>query len=205
MHHLVVAVLSSLLVQSAMAASYTVDKDHSSINFTVKHLGISNVKGHFKDYDGKINFDAKNPKADSATLTIKTASISTESDKRDEHLQSPDFFDTAKFPEMSFKTTKITKSGSKYNVEGLLTLHGVEKPVTLNAEFGGMTKDPWGNNRVAFTASGKIDRTQFGLTWNKPLEKAGALMVGNDVTLNLEIEAIQDKDGAAEPKKDSKG
>jgi polyisoprenoid-binding protein YceI len=205
MRHLVLVVIGLFLAQSALAASYSIDKDHSSVNFSVKHMGISNVKGHFKDYEGKIVFDDKAPKSDTANLTIKTASVSTESDKRDEHLKSPDFFDVAKFPEMSFKSTKITKSGKKYKVEGTLTLHGVTKPLTLDAEFGGATKDPWGNNRVAFTASGKIDRTQFGLVWNKPLEKAGAMMISNDVILNLEIEAVQDKDATTEPKKDTKG
>jgi polyisoprenoid-binding protein YceI len=193
MSHLVLVLTALLFASFGFADNYTIDKDHSSINFTVKHMGISNVKGTFKDYDGKIAFDEKTPAKDSATITIKTESINTGTDKRDEHLKSPDFFDTKTFPEMTFKTTKVSKSGSKYKVEGLLKMHGVEKPVTLTAEFGGVAKDPWGNNRVAFTATGKIDRTDFGLKWNKPLEKAGALMVGNDVNMNFEIEAIQDK------------
>lgn len=197
MRHLVLAFVFCSVSSLAFANNYTIDKDHSSIDFTVKHLGISNVKGSFKDFEGKIVMDEKKPSTDSATVTIKTTSIDTGTAKRDEHLKSPDFFDTSKFPEMSFKTTKVTKTGRTFKIDGLLTLHGVEKPVSLKAEFGGETKDPWGNQRIAFTATGTIDRTQFGLTWNKPMEKVGAVMVGNDIKMEFNIEATQDKDKSA--------
>jgi polyisoprenoid-binding protein YceI len=193
MRHLVLTLALCLVSSLAFANTYTIDKDHSSIGFTVKHMGISNVKGSFKDFEGKIVMDEKKPSEDSATVTIKTTSIDTGTAKRDEHLKSPDFFDTAKFPDMSFKTTKVTKTGKNFKVDGLLTLHGVEKPVSLKAEFGGETKDPWSNQRVAFTATGTLDRTQFGLTWNKPMEKVGAVMVGNDIKMEFNIEATQDK------------
>ncbi len=182
----------------AVASSYSIDKSHSSIDFTVKHMGISNVKGSFKDFEGKVIFDEKKPATDSAEVTIKTASIDTGTEKRDEHLKSPDFFDTGKFPEMKFKTTKITKTGKNYTIEGLLTMHGVEKPVSLKGEFGGETKDPQGNPRVAFSATGTLDRTKFGLTWNKPMEKVGAVMISNDVKLDLNIEGVLEKEKTAE-------
>ncbi len=194
MRHLTAVVFGLLLFQGlAFAETYKIDKDHSNISFTVKHMGISNVRGQFKDFEGTLNFDEKNAKADGVDVKIKSASIDTSVEKRDEHLKSPDFLDAQKYPDMTFKTKKVVKAGSKYKIEGLLTLHGVEKPVTLTAEFGGTTKDPYGNQRVAFTATGKIDRTQFGLVWNKPMEKAGALMVGNDINITLDVEAIQEK------------
>jgi len=195
MRYTVLALATCFLASTALATTYSIDKDHSSVDFTVKHMGISNVKGSFKDFEGKIVMDEKKTSEDSAEVTIKTSSIDTGTAKRDEHLKSPDFFDTAKFPEMKFKTTKVTKVGKGFKVEGLLTLHGVEKPVTLKADFGGETKDPWGNQRVAFNATGKIDRTQFGLTWNKPMEKVGAMMISNDVNMDLNIEAVADKAG----------
>jgi polyisoprenoid-binding protein YceI len=198
-----IMILAALLLAqgTAMAATYTIDKDHSTIEFMVKHMGISNVKGTFKDYDGKIEMDEKSPNKDTASIKIKTSSIETGTAKRDEHLKSPDFFDVAKFPEMSFETTKVSKKGENWTVDGKLTLHGVTKPITLKATFGGKTTDPYGNERVAFSATGKIDRKDFGLTWNKPMntsaEKVGGMMVGDDVTLSFEIEAIQNKDKAA--------
>jgi polyisoprenoid-binding protein YceI len=197
MRHLVLAFAFCLVSSLAFANTYTIDKAHSSIDFTVKHMGISNVKGSFKDFEGKIVMDEKKPSDDSANVTIKTTSIDTGTEKRDEHLKSPDFFDTAKFPEMSFKTTKVTKTGKNFKVDGLLTLHGVEKPVSLKAEFGGEAKGPDGNERIAFSATGTLDRTQFGLTWNKPMEKVGAVMVGNDIKMEFNIEATLDKDKSA--------
>jgi polyisoprenoid-binding protein YceI len=205
MRQFIMILAALFLVQgSAMAATYSIDKDHSSIEFSVKHMGISNVKGSFKDYEGKIVMDDKAPTKDTANIKIKTSSIETGTAKRDEHLKSPDFFDVAKFPEMTFETTKVTKKGTNWTVDGKLKLHGVEKPVSLKATFGGKTTDPYGNERVAFSATGKIDRKEFGLTWNKPMnsgvEKVGGMMVGDDIALNFEIEAILDKDKAADKK-----
>ena len=159
----------SLLSIGALADTYTIDKDHSSATFTIRHL-ISKVVGNFTDFSGTINFDEKNHAKDSVDADLKVASIDTHVEKRNTHLKSPDFFDAAKYPDMTFKSKKITGSGKKFKVDGTLSLHGVEKPVTLDVEYGGTTNDPWGNTRVGFSAKTKINRKDFGLTWNKELK-----------------------------------
>ena len=187
MKFVIIAIM--LLGVAAQAETYTIDKDHSNVSFTIRHL-VSKVTGNFDDFSGTINFDDKSPTKGGADVDIKTASIDTRVDKRNEHLKSPDFFDVAKYPDMTFKTTKVTGSAKKLKVTGDLTLHGVTKPVTLDAEFGGTTKDPWGNTRVGFSGKTKINRKDFGLTWNKAIE-TGGLMVGDDVDITLDIEAIK--------------
>jgi polyisoprenoid-binding protein YceI len=151
------------------------------------------VKGTFDDVSGTINFDEKNVGKSSVDVKIMTTSVDTRTAKRDEHLRSADFFDVTKYPEMTFVSKKIIGSGKKFKVEGDLSMHGVTKPVTLAVEYLGASKDPWGNMRAGFSATTKINRKDYGLTWNKALETGGVL-IGDDVEVNIDIEAVKKTD-----------
>lgn len=189
---LFLAAFSFLAVTSVRAEVYEFDKAHSQVGFAVRHI-LSPVHGEFKDYDGTITFDPKNPEASKINVTIQVASISTNNDKRDAHLKSADFFDAAKYPTITFKSIKITSAGNnKYTVEGALTMHGMIKPAVLNVDYGG-SDVMMGAPIAGFSATAKIDRRDFGLTWNKTLE-SGNVMVGNDVTITLDI-ALMSKAG----------
>ena len=175
---------------AAHAAAYKVDADHSSVTFKIRHL-FSNVQGTFKQFEGSLDYEPGKPETWKASGTIQAASVDTAVAQRDKHLQSPDFFDVEKFPTLSFKTVKVTDATDTHaKVEGLLTMHGAEKPIVLEVEIHGVGKDPWGNVRAAFTAVTKVDRRDFGLTWNQALE-TGKFLVGDEVSITLEIEAIQ--------------
>lgn len=180
-----------LLFFSSMifAASYKVDSSHSDIGFSIKHLGISNVRGQFKDVSGTINWDGeKNLKDASIKGTVKVDSVDTQEPKRDEHLKSPDFFDAATYPEMTFKSTKIYKKRRSLYADGELTIHGVTREVTIPLTIEGPITDPWGNTKIGASTQFVIDRKDYGLTWNKTLDKGG-LVVGDDVTITLSVEA----------------
>ncbi len=188
------AVLSATVATSAFAApvKYTVDAAHSKIGFAVKHLMISDVTGEFKDFDGSFMFDDAKGEVSDANFSAKTASINTGNSKRDEHLQSADFFDAAKYPTLTLTNSKIKKAGkNKYKWMADLTMHGVTKPVTLDLEHKGTVKDAWGNTVAAFSATGKIKRSEWGLNWNKALE-AGGVTVSDEVRLMLDVEAKQE-------------
>ncbi len=185
----------------ARASQWDVDPSHSQVGFVVKHLMISDVHGDFKKFTGTVDMDDKDATKSKIELSIDTDSISTGDEKRDGHLKSPDFFDTAKFPKMTFKSTKIAKAGKdKYKVTGELTIKDVTKPVELVVEGPAkQIKDPWGGTRTAVTATGKINRKDFGITWNKDLD-GGGVVVGNDVKLELAFE-LSKKAPAAEASK----
>ncbi|MBA3974719.1 MAG: protein yceI precursor [Candidatus Solibacter sp.] len=188
MKHLI---LAAAAVLPAFAQSYTIDSAHSSAQFSVRHLMVSNVKGEFNKMAGAITWNEADPAAVSIDATIDVNTISTREPKRDEHLRSADFFDAAKYPSITFKSAKAWKSGSKWMVAGNLTLHGVTKPVTLTLD--GPTaemKDPWGMLRRGATATTTINRKDFGLGWNKALE-TGGVMVGEDVQITLDIAATR--------------
>ena len=156
-------------------------------------MGISTVTGQFNDFEGSINYDEKNLENSSAEATIKASSIDTENKKRDDHLRSPDFFNAQKNPSLSFKSTKVTpKKDGNFTLEGELTMNGVTLPVALDATMNGKVKDPWGNERIGVSAEAKLDRKDFGLTWSKLLDNGG-LVVGNEVTVLLEIEGVKEK------------
>lgn len=185
--------ISTILSSSAFAADYTIDTDHSTIGFKIRHLGISNVKGQLLKFNGTFSYDPSKVVASSTEAKIEATSIDTDNKKRDDHLRSPEFLDDKKFPLIEFKSKEIqevTKDG--FNVLGDLTIHGITKPVTLAVVNGGVVQDPWGNERAAFTATTKINRKDFGLTWNKVLE-SGGLVVGEDVQVELEVEGIKKK------------
>jgi len=192
--NLIMIVLATGLLAAgvASASDYTVDPSHSNVNFTTRHL-ISKVEGRFKDFDGTFTFDEKHPESLVAELTVKTASVSTDNEKRDGHLKSGDFFDVEKFPTMTFKSTKATPAGKGHmKLAGDLTIHGVTKPVVFAVEYLGEAKDPWGGTRAAFTASTKINRKDFGISWNKTLDNGGVL-VKDEVAVDLNIEGTANK------------
>jgi polyisoprenoid-binding protein YceI len=189
---LFLAAFSFLAVSSVRAEVYGFDKAHSQIGFAVRHI-LSPTHGEFKDYDGTVHFDPKSPEDSKIDVTIQTASISTDNDMRDHHLKSPDFFDADKYPTITFKSTKVTTvSDNQYKVEGDLTIHGVTKSVVLDTTYDG-SDVMMGAPIAGFSATTKIDRRDFGLVWNKTLE-SGNVMVGNDVTITLDI-ALMSKAG----------
>jgi polyisoprenoid-binding protein YceI len=173
---------------------WTLDTMHSHAEFAVKHLMISTVKGQFKTLTGT-GETKDDGTLKSAELTIDAGSITTNVDARDNHLKSPDFFDVAQFPTITFKSTKIEQSGTDISITGDLSMHGVTKPVTLKGELTGAVTDPWGNQRTALAVNAKINRKDWGLHWNQALE-AGGFAVGEDVKLSVEFEAVAAKEEA---------
>lgn len=173
------------------ATTWNIDTAHSAVHFSVRHMVVSKTRGRFTKWSGQIAFDPGNPAASSVQVTIDPASVNTEDAQRDAHLRSPDFFDVEKYPQASFKSTKVEEAGSdKYRITGDLTVHGVTKPVILETVFEGSAKDPWGGERAGFAATASLDRREFGLGWNKVLE-AGGVLVGDKIELTLEIEAVK--------------
>jgi polyisoprenoid-binding protein YceI len=185
------ALLGALaLARPAVAepAEWALDGAHSKLGFSVSHLVVSSVSGRFKQFSGKVELDEANLTKSDVSISIKADSIDTDEPKRDEHLRSADFFDTKKFPELTFKSTKITKAGGKkYKVTGDLSMHGVTKSVTLDAELSDAIKSPWGKMVRSVKMTGKVKRGDFGLKWNKSLD-AGGVVVGEDVTLDIQVE-----------------
>ncbi len=173
---------------------WNLDTMHSHAEFAVKHLMISTVKGHFNTFTGtgETNEDGT---LKTAELTIDANSINTNVEPRDNHLRSPDFFDVAQFPTITFKSTKIEQSGSDITITGDLTMHGQTKPVTLKGELTSAVTDPWGNQRTALAVTAKINRKDWGLHYNQALE-AGGVVVGEEVKLSIEFEAVAVKDEA---------
>lgn len=184
---------------AAQASEWEIDASHSRVGFSVRHMMVSNTRGQFGKFSGTVALDDKDPTKSKIDITIDVDSINTADEKRDGHLKSPDFFDAAKFPKMTFKSTKIQKAGKGYKLTGDLTIKDVTKPVTLAVEGPAKAaKDPWGNIRSGVSATGKINRKDFGLTWNAALE-TGGVAVGEDVTLEIEVELMQKKDVPAAP------
>jgi len=178
-------------VPPVLAQSYKVDPVHSQVGFTVDHLMFFKVSGYFTDFAGTIEADPEAKTLGSTSATIKTASIDTRIEKRDNHLRSADFFDAANHPEMTFVSRKVEGSGARITVHGDLTIRGTTRPVILTGMFQGENKDPWGNVRAGFAAKGTINRKDFGLTWNKVLE-TGGVTVGDEVEISLQIQGIRE-------------
>lgn len=170
---------------------WAIDNSHTRIGFSVAHMVVSEVDGQFKQWTGKALLDEKNLANSQVSFSADAASIDTGDAKRDEHLKSPDFFDAAKYPKVTFTSKRITKSGKGYKLEGDLTLHGVTKPVTLNATISEAVTSPWGKLVRAVQITGQIKRSDFGLNWNKTLDKGG-VVVGDAVDLNLKLEINRD-------------
>jgi polyisoprenoid-binding protein YceI len=181
-----------LWASTSLAEIYDVDPAHTSVLFRVRHL-FTTVAGRFENFDGKITFDEKEPAKARVEGSIDAATINTNVKKRDDHLRSADFFDVAKFPKITFESTGMTDldpTGKKGKMQGTLTLHGVSRPVVLDASFLGKGKDPGGHERAGFHGTTTINRKDFGLTWNKALE-SGGLLVGDDVTIEIDVEGVQ--------------
>jgi polyisoprenoid-binding protein YceI len=176
----------------SLASTWDIDPAHSSVEFSVRHLMVSTVKGNFQKVSGFVDIDDKNITKSSVEVTIEAASIDTREPKRDGHLKSPDFFDAAKYPTVTFKSTKVEKAGNgKLKVTGDLSIHGVTKPVVLMVE--GLTpevKDPWGNARRGASATTSVNRKDFGVSWAKTMDNGGAV-VGEEVAIQLEAEFVR--------------
>lgn len=174
-----------------MSTTYQIDPSHSSANFSIKHMMIAKVHGGFEKISGQLVYDPSDVSKSSINVSIDAASINTRENQRDAHLKSPDFFDIEKYPTLTFKSTRVEKHGDDLKVHGDLTIHGVTKAITLDVEApSAEMKDPWGNLKLAASATTKIKRKDFGLTWNAALE-AGGFLVGDDVAITLDIQFVK--------------
>ncbi|MEU1118152.1 MULTISPECIES: YceI family protein [unclassified Streptomyces] len=176
---------------AALTGDYTIDPAHSTIGFVARHAMVTNVKGSFLDFTGALHLDGTDPSRSTATLDVTMQSIDTGNADRDGHLKSADFFKTDEFPEMTFRSTKTEAlGGDDYRVTGDLTILGTTKPLSIDLEFNGSAKDPFGNERVGFEGKAEILRSEWGLTWNAALETGGVL-VSDKIKLNFDISAIK--------------
>ena len=188
----VATIFALALPAVAPAATWTIDPDHSNVGFKVRHLMVSNVRGNFEKHVGTVEINDRDITKSKVSVTVDTASVNTNFAKRDTHLRSPDFFDVVKYPTMTFVSKKVVRAGQdRLKITGDLTLHGVTREVVLDVEGPSQeSKDPWGNIRRGASASTTVNRKDFGLLWNKTLE-TGGVVVGDDVTITLEIEMIK--------------
>lgn len=192
---------ASVLAGRAAAAEYTIDPAHSEIVFKIRHMGLSTVTGRFDTFTGTFDVDPKNVKGTKGSAVIQTGSINTNNAKRDGHLKADDFFAADKHPEIRFSSKEVKEVNEKDSTAtllGELTMRGVTHPVALKVKGGGVINDGWGNERAAFTATGKLNRFDYGLKWNKAVE-AGRLVAGEEVELHLAFEGTRPAPQAAAP------
>ncbi len=177
----------SALVSSAYAAEYELDPAHTGVTFKIRHL-LSNVNGTFDKFEGKFSYNPDKPEEWKVDAKIQADSINTRNEQRDNHLKSAEFFDVAHYPELTFKSTKVTdyKKG-RAKLHGILNMHGVEKEIVMDLEVLGLEKDPWGNELAGFSATTTINRKDFGLVWNQ-LAESGKLLVGEEVQITIDVE-----------------
>ncbi|MFE9357607.1 YceI family protein [Streptomyces olivaceoviridis] len=176
---------------SALTGDYAIDPSHSTIGFVVRHAMVTNVKGGFRGFTGSLHLDGADPAKSTATLDVQMDSVETGNTDRDGHLKSSDFFKIDEYPVMTFRSTKAESlGGDDYRITGELSLLGVTKPLTIDLEFNGAAKDPFGNERVGFEGKAEILRSEWGLTWNAALETGGVL-VSDKVRLRFDISAIK--------------
>jgi polyisoprenoid-binding protein YceI len=173
-----------------LATTWKLDPSHSTVEFSAKHMMFTTVKGRLAEFDGIITVPGTTLAGASVDVTLKAASIDTRTEQRDQHLRSGDFLDVENFPDVTFKSTKLDGTKEKFTVTGDLTIRGITRPVTLDVTYEGTGTDPWGNERMGFSASGKIDRRDFGLVWNQALE-AGGVLVSNDVKIQIDAQVIR--------------
>jgi polyisoprenoid-binding protein YceI len=178
--------MSDTLTFPAVGA-WSLDPAHTEVGFSARHLMAAKVRGSFKAFSGAIAM-GDTPESSSVNVSIDAGSIDTGVEDRDGHLRSPDFLNIEEYPTLEFASTAVRAKGSHHEVDGDLTIRGVSKPVTLKLEYHGLVTDPWGSNKAIFSASTKINREDWGLTWNAPLE-AGGWLVGKDVTIEIEVQA----------------
>jgi len=185
-----VAVIA-MMTGSAMAQTWNFDKAHSSIGFSVRHMVINRVYGHFSDYSGSVTFDGEDMSQATVNVTIQAASIDTDNEKRDEHLKSSEFFAVDQYPTITFMSENIIPGeDNTFTMVGLLTIKGITKEVTLEGEMTGVLVDPWGNTRAGFHAETTINRQDFNVSWSNAL-KDGSLVAGNDVKIELNMELVK--------------
>ena len=177
-------------------SAFTFDPAHSSVEFVVKHMMFAKVRGTFTNVSVTLDVDEATNVPTSISAEIDTASINTNVGDRDAHLKSPDFLHAEAHPKMTYKSTSISGDASNFTVNGDLTIRGTARPVTLHGTFEGRAKDPWGNDRLAYSATAKINRKDFGLTWNQALETGGVL-VGEDIEIVINIQATKAQTAAA--------
>ena len=186
---IVIALFSLALVQAQ--TTWNFDPAHSSIRFAVDHMVISEVEGQFSTYDGSIITTKEDFSDAKINFVIDVNSVDTDNEKRDGHLKSADFFETEKYPKMTFVSTSVEKiADGKYNLKGKLTLHGITKEISLAMTYGGTVKDPWGNTKAGLKVTGVINRTDFGLKYNSILE-AGSMLIGEEVTITCKVELVK--------------
>jgi polyisoprenoid-binding protein YceI len=194
-----VAVFAGLFALAGAAVGqsvYDIDPAHSAARFSVRHMMVSNVHGEFAKVSGTIVYDPANPAATKVQATIDAASINTNNEKRDADLKSPNFFDIAKYPTITFQSRRAWKADGVLQVEGALTMHGVTRDVVLRVEGPSPEmKDPWGNVRIGASATAKVNRKDWGLIWNKVLE-SGGVVVGEEVAIAIDVEAVKHKTAA---------
>jgi polyisoprenoid-binding protein YceI len=171
--------------------SWKIDPAHSEVNFTVRHMMISNVRGRFENFEGVVEFNEENPAASTVDVTIDTSSVNTREAQRDGHLKSPDFFDVEKYPVMTFKSKRIEVVDANHGkIIGDLTIRDVTHEVTLNTEYNGKVKSPFGHSSAGFSATTVINRKDWGLNWNVALE-TGGILVGDEIKIAIELEVIE--------------
>lgn len=174
-----------------LTGTWQIDPVHSEVSFSVRHMMVSKVRGYFRDFAGTIvTGDAPNDSKVTATITLD--SIDTRSEQRDNHIRSADFFDVEKHPVMTYKSTSLSGNGENWTLEGELSLHGVTRSVPLSLELNGFTADPFGGQRAGFSASTEINRRDFGIDISMPMD-GGGVVVGDKITISLEIEAVLDQ------------
>jgi polyisoprenoid-binding protein YceI len=182
--------MTTATATTPLTGTWAVDPTHSSVEFSVKHLGIATVKGVFREFEGTLVVGEDLASA-TAAGTVKVASVDTNEPQRDEHLRSPDFFDAATYPELTFASTAIRPVDDEvFEIDGEITLHGVTKPITLTAEIQGFEQDPWGNERVGLEVTGQLKRGDFGMTFNQALG-SGNMLVSDKVKLSLDVSAVK--------------
>jgi polyisoprenoid-binding protein YceI len=175
---------------AAGTTTWTIDNSHTLAEFSVRHLMISTVKGRFGEVSGKVVADDADPSRAQIEATINVASIDTREAQRDAHLRSADFFDAENFPTLTFRGTRVEKAGDGLKVTGDLTIRGTTREVVLDVTSEGRVKDPWGGERAGYSATTKIKRSDFGLTWNMALE-TGGVVVGDEIKIALEVELVK--------------
>jgi polyisoprenoid-binding protein YceI len=183
-------ILSFCLAATAKGDTFVLDPPHTSVEFGVRHLMINTVKGKFPEVTGTIEFDGQDVSKSSVNVTIKTGSVNTGSADRDKHLRSADFLDVEKFPEMTFKSSRIEKQGDGYAAVGTLTIRGVAKEIVLPFNFLGQIKDPQGRTKIGVEASVTLNRRDYGISWSKTMDNGG-LVVANEVKIEISFEAVK--------------
>jgi polyisoprenoid-binding protein YceI len=181
--------VTTTLAPTGTRTTWKIDPSHTTIEFVAKHMMITTVKGRFADFEGTIVADEEQLANSTVEATMKAASLDTRADQRDTHLRSADFLDVERYPEVTFRSTRIDGTREHFKLTGDLTIRGTTRPITLDVTFEGTGKDPWGGTRASFSASGKIDRRDYGLTWNVALE-TGGILVSNEIKINVEAQAV---------------